>query len=418
MVRLPSAEALSPVATAALTQAVSLGGALLYLPDANSPRLAARSLVGCTLTVRSLVAAVRAGAPIIAIPVGLRDAAVERALARLPALKAAAIRWLEPGSPEPAGPSGQPWLLVPVSALVQARTLHSLAEPPAPPQGAVLAASLDSPAPVAVLPLAALGVLWRRLAAGGPTGPDLVRLLREVGPQPRKSPGLFIAVSDEGELARAEDALLGALGIEADTDVDRYFHRRCSRWITKVLVRTPVTPNHVSMASLAIGGVAIWCFWRATPLSALWGLILYAIATIVDHADGEIARLSLQESRSGANLDWTIDTIIHSGLVLGMAVTAGGRSMQLLGLFSALGVTLSALFARYLPLETAAGANAFRALKVLGSRDFVYMLLLSFVIFRWRVPSLLHPLAVVVAAGSQAYWIACLTRIRQSRSRR
>jgi hypothetical protein len=33
------------------------------------------------------------------------------------------------------------------------------------------------------------------------------------------------------------------------------------------------------------------------------------------------------------------------------------------------------------------------------------------VAFRWLVPSLLHPLAVVVAVGSQAYWIACLARI-------
>ena len=87
-------------------------------------------------------------------------------------------------------------------------------------------------------------------------------------------------------------------------------------------------------------------------MSALSGVILYAIATNMDHADGEIARLTFQESRFGAHLDWTIDTIIHSGLMLGMAVTAGGR---LAGLFSALGVTLSALFARYLPLEVEVG---------------------------------------------------------------
>jgi phosphatidylglycerophosphate synthase len=174
----------------------------------------------------------------------------------------------------------------------------------------------------------------------------------------------------------------------------------------------------MSMASLAIGSAAIWCFWRATPLSALWGVILYAMATIVDHADGEIARLTFQESTFGTHLDWAIDTIIHSGLVLGMAVTAGGQLMQLVGLFGALGVTLSALFARLLPLEIAAGADPGMVLKVLGSRDLFYVLLLSFVAFRWLVPSLLPPLAVVVTVGSQAYWIACLARIRQSRSGR
>jgi len=243
----------------------------------------------------------------------------------------------------------------------------------------------------------------------------LARLLRDRGAQLREPTGLLVAVTDETTRARAEEALFGALGIEADTGIDRCFHRRCSQWITRLLVGTPVTPNQVSIASLAIGSAAIWCFWRGSPLSALWGVILYAMATIVDHADGEIARLTFQESRFGAHLDWTIDTIIHSGLVLGMAVTAGGQLMLLVGLLSALGVTLSALFARYLPLEIAVGANAGGVLKVLGSRDLVYVLLLSFVAFRWLVPSLLHPLAVVVAVGSQAYWIACLAHICQSR---
>ena len=104
-----------------------------------------------------------------------------------------------------------------------------------------------------------------------------------------------------------------------------------------------------------------------------------------------------------------------------MAVTAGGQLMQWVGVFSAVGVTLSALFARYLPLGIAAGTSGTSAggvLKVLGSRDLVYLLLLGFVAFRWLVPSLLPPLAVVVAVGSQAYWIACLARILQERATR
>ena len=48
------------------------------------------------------------------------------------------------------------------------------------------------------------------------------------------------------------------------------------------------------------------------------------------------------------------------------------------GLFSALGITLSALFARYLPLGITAGASAGGMLKGLGSRDLVYLPLLSF----------------------------------------
>jgi hypothetical protein len=46
-------------------------------------------VAGRTLTVRNLVTVLRAGASIIAIPANLRNTAVERALARMPALAAA-----------------------------------------------------------------------------------------------------------------------------------------------------------------------------------------------------------------------------------------------------------------------------------------------------------------------------------------
>jgi len=173
-------------------------------------QLAARSVAGRTLTVRSLVSALRAGAPIIAVPANLRNTAVERALARMPAL-AAAVRWLEPGSLLPAGPPDQPWLLVPAASLVQAPILQNLIAPGAPPQGAVLAASAAGQAPVAVLPRAAVGALWSRLAAGTPVGPNLARLLRNGGAELRESTGLFVAVSDETRMSDARAPCITAL---------------------------------------------------------------------------------------------------------------------------------------------------------------------------------------------------------------
>ncbi|HET8531744.1 MAG TPA: hypothetical protein VFO08_11380, partial [Methylomirabilota bacterium] len=60
--------------------------ALLYLPDAATERLAATAVYGRTLAVRAMVAAFRAGASRIVVPSTLRDAAVDRALSRMPAL--------------------------------------------------------------------------------------------------------------------------------------------------------------------------------------------------------------------------------------------------------------------------------------------------------------------------------------------
>ena len=235
-------------------------------------RLAAGSIAGRTVTVRNLVAALRAGASIIAVPAALRDRAVERALAHMPAL-AAAVRWLEPGSRLPAGPP------VPAASLVHTRILQSLIAGAATSDRVIMTTSPLDPAPVAILPRAIVGALWSRLASGSPVGPDLARLLKEWGAQPRASTDSFVAVRDAAARSRAEDALFDDLGIEADTGLDRCFHRRCSRWITRLLVNTPVTPSQVSIASLAVGSAAIWSFWRATPLSAVWGVILYAIGT-------------------------------------------------------------------------------------------------------------------------------------------
>jgi len=79
------------------------------------------------------------------------------------------------------------------------------------------------------------------------------------------------------------------------------------------------------------------------------------------------------------------------------------------------GVALSALFARYLPREIAVGETVGGALKHMGNRDLFYLLLLGFVLLRWMAPSALPALALLVALGSQSYWIACVDRIRRGR---
>jgi len=368
-----------------------------------------------------MVAALRAGASRIAVPSTLRDPAVDRALRRMPALSDA-LEWLGPGADAPADGPAARWFLLPASALIHASVLDGLlAAPPGRP--AVLAESAEGIAPVALLPAtppATLwpntlwpNTLWKGLAAGRPVGPELARWLREAGAVPRGTTGPYVDVRDAADLARAEAALEATLSIAADSGVDRYLHRRCSRWITRFLVHTDLTPNHVSLVSLAIGLGAIWCFWSATPASAFAGILLYALACIVDHADGELARLTLQESRFGANLDWTIDTLIHAGLVLGIGLTAGGPVMQGVGLLGAAGVTLSALFARYLPREIEIGPTVGGVLWNIANRDLFYLLLLGAATLRLLDPSLVGVAAGVVAVGSQAYWVGCLVRIRR-----
>jgi phosphatidylglycerophosphate synthase len=276
-----------------------------------------------------------------------------------------------------------------------------------------LAVSAASGAPVLLAPPGLVARLWEQLVAGLSVGGEVTRHVEQERPELAGTAGIFVGIRSEADLAEAEAALYRNLGTEDDTGVDRFLHRRCSRWITRLLVRTPATPNQVSLASLAIGSGAIWAFWNATPATAVIGLVLYALASIVDHSDGEVARLTFQESSFGAHLDWGIDTVIHSIVVLAMGVTAGGARGLAFGVAGAIGVTLSALCARDLPREIAVGESIGGALKGMGNRDFFYLVLLGFVLLRWTLPAFLPVLVALVALGSQAYWIACLTRVRR-----
>ena len=381
--------------------------AALYLPDSGSARLADQVVAGRPLALRPIVAAVRAGLGPVGVPSALRTPALERAIARVRGLRDG-VAWLGAGGP--ALPGKGSLVLLPAPAIVDARDLRALVA--AGRDRAVLAASAGAGAPVVLLPAKDVVPRAEALSAAQPLGAEIRQLAsgpgvaRVVGTHP------WMAVAEDGDLTRAEARLYAAIGTDIDTGVDRFLHRQGSRVLTRGLVRTPVTPNQVSLGSLAIGLAAIWCAWRATPLSAAAGAVLYLLACIVDHSDGEVARLTFQESRFGAHLDWAIDTIIHAGLVLAMGVSSGGRALAVVGAVGAAGVILSALFARWLPREIAIGEAVGGALRDMGNRDLFYVLLLAFVVLRWLAPAALPVLALIVAAGSQTYWMACAARIR------
>ena len=52
------------------------------------------------------------------------------------------------------------------------------------------------------------------------------------------------------------------------------------------------------------------------------GLLVYILAVVLDHADGEVARLTLTESAFGEWLDAVVDTVVHTTLALTLGVAA------------------------------------------------------------------------------------------------
>ncbi len=103
-----------------------------------------------------------------------------------------------------------------------------------------------------------------------------------------------------------------------DAPICRYFYRPLARPLTILFLRTPLTPNVISVISIlmSLAGCAIAA--SPDPMTHVWGLVLLLGGGIVDANDGEVARLRLESSRTGAWLDAMGDDMARIALLLGM----------------------------------------------------------------------------------------------------
>src|SRR2546428_4074541 len=180
-------------------------------------------------------------------------------------------------------------------------------------------------------------------------------------------------------VATAEAQLLRSLGREGDSALVRILDRRLSRALTKRLMRTSVTPNQITLGSAVVG--IIGAFFLAQP-SQVWqvlGSLLFLLSAIMDGCDGEIARLTFQESAFGAKLDLIMDNVVH--LVLFPSIALGLYRRQYDTLYFVLGgLTLGgilismAVYLPYLWRRQKVHSSLARLHEHLASRDFAYLL--------------------------------------------
>jgi phosphatidylglycerophosphate synthase len=339
---------------------------VVYLSAAADVQVAHLTVAGRPIVFRAIAGAVRAGASRVLVPASFREL-VSPALASAPRV-ARAIEWLDAATPPPGFA-----VLVPATAVTEARAIAAtLTLAPAaardrarhaPDERAGQAATDDGGAPaihegsraagmpIVAAPASLVDTLWPSLAAGAPVGATLERALADPGLTYVRDLALVHAVRDAASAASGERRLYTTLGSAIDTRLDTVFHRRFSRRVSRLAVACGIRPNTISLASLLVGLLAAWAFWRASALDALVGFVLYAIAVIIDHADGEVARLTLTESAIGEWLDIAVDTVVHAAVVIALGVTSASVTGQGLGLgvLAAVGVIASAAVAKAWP---------------------------------------------------------------------
>jgi phosphatidylglycerophosphate synthase len=79
------------------------------------------------------------------------------------------------------------------------------------------------------------------------------------------------------------------------------------RPIVRLVVDTPITPNHLTVLRLLTGLSALWCFARGIPSI---GGSFFIVSAFLDRADGELARLSGKTSQRGHRFDYFSDIVI------------------------------------------------------------------------------------------------------------
>jgi phosphatidylglycerophosphate synthase len=209
----------------------------------------------------------------------------------------------------------------------------------------------------------------------------------------------------------------GARGSVLDSWFDRHVHRRLSGPLSALAIMWGLRPNTVSVASLSLGLIGAVCLAYGSAGAAGVGILLYFISVVLDHVDGEVARLTHAESRLGALLDVSIDAIVNAGAVFAMGINARGHGFGpgvSVGFVAATGVMASTFAVKYWPPNSTKTAN--RALRLvldmLADRLGFHLTLSAFVVLLVIAPGHLPILMMVVAIGSHAYWLARATLSR------
>ena len=202
-----------------------------------------------------------------------------------------------------------------------------------------------------------------------------------------------LVVKTPTDVRAAEKRLLRSLVKDTDGFMARHVERPISLEISRHLAHTAVTPNQMTLISLAIGLIGAPFFLSPRPLWQTVGALLFLAHSILDGCDGELARLRFQQSRWGGVLDFWGDNVVHAVvfacMAVGWSLAAAATWPLLLGAAAVLGSLGSASFVYWRlmrakddggPLFTSVSEvpdqRLTRLLDAASRRDFIYLVLI------------------------------------------
>lgn len=126
--------------------------------------------------------------------------------------------------------------------------------------------------------------------------------------------GYWYRLSDSKEsITNAENIIFSNVGKTATGWIARNINGRMSLPLSKNLIKTPLTPNMVSVLINIIGVLCGPFYALGYPIV---GALCMQAATVLDRCDGEVARIKLMETKNG---QW-VDTISDQFTVLSFLI--------------------------------------------------------------------------------------------------
>jgi len=130
----------------------------------------------------------------------------------------------------------------------------------------------------------------------------------------------------------------------SDELINTYALRPIAGLIVWMLYRTPITPNHVTVASTIAGLVAAVFYLRDQALSTALAGLLLTLKDVLDSADGQLARAKQQYSRTGRFLDsigdFVVNVAVFGAIGWVLSTSSGNPWMLLLAFLGLVGITL------------------------------------------------------------------------------
>jgi phosphatidylglycerophosphate synthase len=155
--------------------------------------------------------------------------------------------------------------------------------------------------------------------------------------------------------------------------IEKYVNRPMASLVVRAVINTRITPNGLTYANFFLGLLAAYLLSIGEYLYLVLGGILTQVSSVVDCADGMLARAKNMCSDYGAHLDVFLDRITDFCLIVGMAfglyTTSSNINILIIGLIGAGLLTLQAnlfyLTKRYLNNMQTGETGEARALMLL-----------------------------------------------------